>query len=449
MQLNAIRGMSVERQVQYDTIIKLLILVKVAVKQPEQYFPFTMPFVVTLLYKAVTLVVVMHVAIRVCVFQDWRKVPAFPVIVLFSVFAFIALLVHHRRMDISFTMASYCILHLFVFCMIPLSFPHELVKKEMHVLMMGLVGIGIVGLVPALYGVLFLGTGAPMPETWKAVGGYLYLQENPNRLGPSFLILGVISWAYFLQACKTKRWIAVIWLALFVASFRVLLSLGSRASFFLLLAGCFAYPCLLFLCYARSRSRKAFLVSFAIVLATCGLFLLVIFGGQKLLAPQTSHLGKSLFDTSQRSGIWKESISLIRERPWFGWTAWEVKQQRATVVPKVVAVFVNPHNSILSLALFCGIPSALLFWGIMFYALILPFGSFFQRKKWPFMDESFCLAVTLLSIAVLHGTVESSLRWHTSSIGYVYYIPMGYLLYLIGRSKHGENIRLATVDTFS
>ena len=248
-------------------------------------------------------------------------------------------------------------------------------------------------------------------------------------------MVGVISWAYFLLACKTKRWIAVVWFALFVASFRVLLSLGSRASFFLLLAGCFAYPCLLCLCYARSRSRKVFLVSFAIVLAACGLFLLVIFGGQKLFNPQTSHLGKSLFDTSQRSGIWKESISLIRERPWFGWTAWEVKQQRATVVPKVVAVFVNPHNSILSLALFCGIPSALLFLGIMFYALILPFGSFFQRKKWPFMDESFCLAVTLLSIAVLHGMVESNLRLHTFPICYVYYIPMGYLLYLFGRSK--------------
>ena len=112
MQLNAIRGMSVERQVQYDTIIKLLILVKVAVKQPEQYFPFTMPFVVTLLYKAVTLVVVMHIAIRVCVFQDWRKVPAFPVIVLFSVLAFSALLVHHRIMDNSFAKAFYCSLNL-------------------------------------------------------------------------------------------------------------------------------------------------------------------------------------------------------------------------------------------------------------------------------------------------------------------------------------------------
>jgi O-antigen ligase len=438
MQLNAIRGMSVERQVQYDTIIKLLILVKVAVKQPERYFPFTMPFVVTLLYKAVTLVVVMHVAIRVCVFQDWRKVPAFPVIALFSVLAFCALLVHHRRMDISFTMASYCILHLFVFCMIPLSFPQELVEREMHVLMMGLVGIGIVGLVPALYGVLFLGTGAPMPETWKAVGGYLFLQENPNRLGPSFLILGVISWAYFLLACKTKRWIAVVWLALFVASFRVLLSLGSRASFFLLLAGCFAYLCLLFLCYARSRSRKVFLVSFAIVLAACGLFLLIIFGGQKLFNPQTSHLGKSLFDTSQRSKIWKETISLIRERPWFGWTSWEIMQQRADVVPVMMNASVSPHNSFFDIALFLGIPASFLFSGLILYVLLRSFLVSLQGEKGPFVDAFFWLTVSLLAVSLLHGMVETSLLWHSFSISYAFYISMGYLLYLFGRSKQCE-----------
>ena len=438
MQLNTVREMSIERQVQYDTIIKLLILVKVAVKQPEQYFPFTMPFVVTLLYKAVTLVVVMHIAIRVCVFQDWRKVPAFPVIVLFSVLAFSALLVHHRIIDKSFGKAFYCSLNLLVFCMIPLSFPQELVEREMHVLMMGLVGIGIVCLVPALYGVLFLGTGAPMPETWKAVGGYLYLQENPNRLGPSFLILGVISWAYFLQACKTKRWIAVVWLALFVASFRVLLSLGSRASFFLLLAGCFAYLCLLFLCYARSRSRKVFLVSFAIVLAACGLFLLVIFGGQKLFNPQTSHLGKSLFDTSQRSKIWKETISLIRERPWFGWTSWEIMQQRADVVPVMMSASGSPHNSFFDIALFLGIPASFLFSGLILYVLLRSFLVSLQGEKGPFVDAFFWLTVSLLAVSLLHGMVETSLLWYSFSISYAFYISMGYLLYLFGRSKQCE-----------
>lgn len=438
MQLNTVREMSIERQVQYDTIIKLLILVKVAVKQPEQYFPFTMPFVVTLLYKAVTLVVVMHIAIRVCVFQDWRKVPAFPVIVLFSGLAFSALLVHHRIIDKSFGKAFYCSLNLLVFCMIPLSFPQELVEREMHVLMMGLVGIGIVCLVPALYGVLFLGTGAPMPETWKAVSGYLYLQENPNRLGPSFLILGVISWAYFLQACKTKRWIAVVWLALFVASFRVLLSLGSRASFFLLLAGCFAYLCLLFLCYARSRSRKVFLVSFAIVLAACGLFLLVIFGGQKLFNPQTSHLGKSLFDTSQRSKIWKETISLIRERPWFGWTSWEIMQQRADVVPVMMSASGSPHNSFFDIALFLGIPASFLFSGLILYVLLRSFLVSLQGEKGPFVDAFFWLTVSLLAVSLLHGMVETSLLWYSFSISYAFYISMGYLLYLFGRSKQCE-----------
>ena len=308
----------------------------------------------------------------------------------------------------------------------------------MHVLMMGLVGIGIVCLVPALYGVLFLGTGAPMPETWKDVGGYLFLQGNPNRLGPSFLILGVISWAYFLQACKTKRWIAVIWLALFVASFRVLLSLGSRASFFLLLAGCFAYLCLLFLCYARSRSRKVFLVSFAIVLAACGLFLLIIFGGQKLFNPQTSHLGKSLFDTSQRSKIWKETISLIRERPWFGWTSWEIMQQRADVVPVMMNASVSPHNSFFDIALFLGIPASFLFSGLILYVLLRSFLVSLQGEKGPFVDAFFWLTVSLLAVSLLHGMVETSLLWHSFSISYAFYISMGYLLYLFGRSKQCE-----------
>lgn len=430
--------MAVERQVQYDTFVKLLILIKVAIKQPGHYFPLETPFVLALLFKLITAIAIFHVMIRMVVFQDWRKAYGFPVIALFSIFALLSLVVHHTRKDISFTLAFYSVLCLFLFCTIPSSFPQELVEREIRVLLAGLAGIGFVCLFPALYGVLFLNTGAPMPISWVKIGGNIYLQQNPNRLGMAFLVLGVLAWAYILQAWGEKKKEVLFWIIVLLLSYFIIFRLGTRACFFSLFAGCFVYSCLLFLCYMRSLSRKAFLLSFGGCVVVSGFLLVGIIFMQQLINSSTSHMGQLLFNTTGRIEIWKDSISLICRKPWVGWTSLQVRNQEDVAALFFKSVTVNAHNCLLDLALFCGIPAALSFFSLLLVSLIKPTVMLFQKKHWPFLSPLFCLTFTLLFVVVLHGMVESDIRYHTSSTFYLFFIPTGLLLYLIGCLKEGR-----------
>lgn len=124
-----------------------------------------------------------------------------------------------------------------------------------------------------------------------------------------------------------------------------------------------------------------------------------------------------LFETSSRSIIWKDSIDLSLEKPWFGYG---LGSEFEFFVPYTDSYVSHSHNFILSTWLYTGIPGVILIIAIIYYALKICF--LHRKEDFSILGVVLVFGVFCLLVNGSYSVSRANERW------FVFWIPLAFIV---------------------
>lgn len=421
-------GLSLEQRYRLNTLVKVLLLVKLALKQPRLLFPIADTGGMELVSKSLGIIAVVYCVLDFLIWHDAWKSYLFPLILLCMGWMMASVVVHHQVSDLSFTMAYYACLFLYVFGCVSQTYSSDLVYRQHTWMLWFLLAIDSFGTFICLYAFIAMSKGLPIAPTWNGT----YVQSNPNVLSRTVLVFGALCFHLLFVCLKKRRYGLSACAAVgYVISWFDIVHFQSRGALVAYLAFAFLYLVGMVLLYiGKNYGRRILLAALGVclVMGVCAFFVFLHF--QKTLDPSKTHFAMSITNTNLRSGIWRDGVVLISQKPWFGWKSNVVNELPDTLIPSLKPYGSNLHNSFLQLALFCGVFPAVLLTGLFIFVFLYPVWLFLRDPSMQIRSLDFCLW-TMHGMNLIQAMVEPSLRWHQNAVSYLFYMTLGYLLYRI------------------